>query len=43
MKGTFQIEIPEMEIPNGVVSKHKQQVFPFFLYVPINLFQIQEK
>lgn len=21
MKGTFQIEIPEMELPNGVVSK----------------------
>lgn len=45
MKGTFQTEIPEMELPSdGVsVSKHQQQVFPFFLQVPRNLFQIQEK
>lgn len=40
MKGTFQTEIPEMEVPNGAANKHKEQVFPFFLYVPITLFQI---
>lgn len=34
MKGTFQTEIPGMELPNGVVNKHKEQVFLSSFYVP---------
>lgn len=34
MKGAFQTEISEMEVPNGAVNKHKEQVFPSSFMFP---------